>query len=188
MFNRTRKVLFLDRDGVINVDHGYVYRQEDFEFVPGIFDLCRTAQRKGYEIIIVTNQSGIARAYYKPEDFKRLMRWVRGRFFAEGIRLRQIKYCPHHPKQTGPFGLNCTCRKPRPGMIFKARSQSMVNLSQSIMIGDNLSDILCARRAGISKAALLKDGPTKFPGLKLEAKVKTPYYRAYSLSAIKALL
>jgi len=178
-----RKTLFLDRDGVININHGYVYRQQDFEFIDGIFSLCRQAQKTGYQIIIVTNQSGIARKYYSQDQFKQLSKWVEHQFWAQGIIIKQTLHCPHHPK----FNQACVCRKPKTGMIFKAQKRFKANLSQSIMIGDSLSDMHCARRAGIKKCVLFKSNSLRYqPALKQP--LFKPYYQARSLNAICSLL
>ena len=103
---RSRKALFLDRDGVININHGYVSKKEDFDFIDGIFELCRKARKKGYAIIIVTNQSGIARGYYSEDEFKRLTRWVEHQFWKQGIQILHTFHCPHHPD----YSFSCCCR------------------------------------------------------------------------------
>lgn len=184
---RSRKALFLDRDGVINVDHGYVHRAQDCDFVPGIFELAKAAMRLGYRIIIVTNQSGIARGYYSRDQFHAFSCWLEQQFWRRGILISHTYHCPHHPAQTGPFGFSCSCRKPRPGMLFKARKDFGIRLDRSIMVGDSLSDIRCAQVAGIGKAVLLRQSRRHFEP-KLEARIKKPYYRASSLRAIKSLL
>ena len=192
MKHLARKALLLDRDGVINVNHGYVHKAEDCEFVEGIFDLCAAAQQRGYEIIIVTNQSGIARKYYNNWQFTLFSRWIEAQFRAQGISIRHTYHCPHHPKISGP----CTCRKPRPGMIFKAARDYKVKLSESIMVGDSWSDIVCARTAKIGTAVWFKDpkqhppkqtkGNHIFPDLYLERSQR--FYAARSLSSISRLL
>lgn len=145
----TNKAVFLDRDGVINVDHGYVYRKEDFEFVDGIFDLCWQFQEQGYLIIVVTNQSGIARGLYTEEQFQALTDWMVERFREQGIEITMVYHCPHHPD----FGPNetreCECRKPKPGMILDGASEFNIDLEKSIMIGDKPSDQEAAMNAGI---------------------------------------
>ncbi len=148
-----KKALFLDRDGIINIDHGYVYKIEDFEFQDGIFDLCKRAQDSGYIIIVVTNQSGIAREYYSEHDFYKLTDWMNSEFKKQGILLTQIYHCPHHPE----FGqvTNCACRKPKPGMFKQAQQEHQINLNKSIMLGDKLSDLQAASLAGIQKRVLL---------------------------------
>ncbi len=139
------KALFLDRDGVINLDHGYVGRVEDFEFVEGILDFIAEAQRKGYRPIVVTNQSGIGRGYYGREDFERVTEWMVARMRERGIAIdrSQIFFCPHVP------GEGCGCRKPEPGMFREAAERFGIDLSNSWMIGDKPSDIEAARSAGV---------------------------------------
>ncbi len=153
-----RPGLFLDRDGVVNLDRGYVYRREDFHFLPGIFSLCRKARAAGYGIVIVTNQSGIARGYYSPADFRELSDWVIAQFRWQGAGIDGIVHCPHHPGIDGP----CWCRKPRPGMLVKASRRYRLDRRRSIMIGDKDSDTEAARRAGIG--TVVKIAPrAKFP-------------------------
>lgn len=184
---RNQRALFLDRDGVINVDHGYVHQPDDCDFVPGIFDLCRHAQARGYRIVIVTNQSGIARDYYSRAQFHAFSCWIEHQFWKRGVKISHTYHCPHHYAQKGPFGLRCCCRKPRPGMLFKARKDFGIHLEKSIMVGDSLSDMRCAQIAGIGKAVLLRKARKPFYP-KLEARGKKPYYRASTLNAIKPLL
>ena len=105
----SNKCLFLDRDGIINKDVGYAYRPDQIDFIPDIFKLCRRFQQSGYKIIVVTNQSGIARSYYTEMDLYRLNQWMKKRFQEQGIIIDAIYHCPHHPKITGP----CVCRKPQ---------------------------------------------------------------------------
>ncbi len=184
---QSAKALFLDRDGVINVNHGYVYREEDCDFVPGIFDLCLAARKRGYTIVIVTNQSGIARNYYSRATYYRFSRWIEHQFWLRGIRIRHTYHCPHHPGQSGPYGIPCTCRKPRPGMLEIARQTFHIAMHQSVMVGDRLSDMKCALQSGISKPVLLAPRRSSYTP-KLEAPGKKPYYRATDLSAIIPLL
>lgn len=178
-----RKTLFLDRDGVINVNHGYVYQQDKFEFIPGIFELCQQAQKKGYQIIIVTNQSGIARDYYSQSAFKQLSRWLENQFSQKGITIRQTLHCPHHPKFSG----FCTCRKPKTGMIFKAQRRFKANLAQSIMVGDSLSDMQCAVQAKIKKSVFFTPNSLQY-GPKLIPPNFKPYYQTRCLNAIQKIL
>lgn len=149
------KALFLDRDGVINNDVGYASKPADITFMPGIFTLCRHAQQQGYRLIIVTNQSGIARAYYSEGDFQALSDWMREQFSTQGIQLDAIYHCPHHPAITGP----CHCRKPEPGMLLQAIEQFGIDPIYSVMIGDNQSDMLAAFRAGIATRLLFNQQP-----------------------------
>ena len=141
------KAVFLDRDGVINEDYGYVFKIEDFKFKDGIFELLKLLQNKGYKLFVVTNQSGIARGFYTIEDFKKLSDYMINELKKRGIEIMDIKYCAHHPDFTG----ECECRKPKPGMILDLAKQYNIDLSSSILIGDKESDIKAAINAGIKK-------------------------------------
>jgi len=176
-----QKALFLDRDGVINVNHGYVFQQQDFDFIEGIFELCQKARDKGYQIIIVTNQSGIARGYYSEHEFKRLTRWVEHQFWKKGIKIRQTLHCPHHPM----YSLPCCCRKPKIGMLTKASRRFGIDRSQSIMIGDSLSDMQCARTAGVGTRIYLNPESKAIKGVKLNRK---PYFQVGELKQAAKLL
>uniref|UniRef100_UPI003217F2CA D-glycero-alpha-D-manno-heptose-1,7-bisphosphate 7-phosphatase n=1 Tax=uncultured Draconibacterium sp. TaxID=1573823 RepID=UPI003217F2CA len=142
-----QKGLFLDRDGTINVEKNYVYKIEDFEFQPGIFELIRKYQSKDFLIFIVTNQSGIARGLYTEKDFEILNKWMLAKFREEGIKITKVCFCPHHPEFTG----ECNCRKPLPGMILNTIEQFNISPVKSVLIGDKKRDILAGRNAGIGK-------------------------------------
>ena len=145
-----KKALFLDRDGVINIEKNYLYKESDFEFIDGIFELCKHYQDLGYLIVIVTNQSGIAREYYSQEDFLKLTSWMVTAFKKHGITISKVYFCPHHPDISG----ECSCRKPKPGMILEAAKEFDIDLTQSILIGDKERDIESALNAGIEKTYL----------------------------------
>lgn len=146
-----KKALFLDRDGVINIDKNYLYKIEELEFCDGIFELCRYFQNRGYIIVIVTNQSGIARGYYSEEDFLKLTHFMLDIFKQEGIEISSVKYCPHHPDFTGV----CECRKPSSGMILEVSKELNIDLDASILIGDKLSDIQAGKEAGVGLNCLV---------------------------------
>lgn len=137
--------LFLDRDGIINKDIGYAYQAKQIEFMPSIFSLCRYFQQRGYLIVIVTNQSGIARGYYSEQEFESLNTWFMHEFSRRGITISTIKHCPHHPSISG----ECYCRKPSPGMLLEAAHDYNIDLSNSIMVGDKASDMQAGIAAGI---------------------------------------
>lgn len=145
-----RSALFLDRDGVVNVDHGYVYRQGDFEFVHGIFDLCRAARHLGYLIFVVTNQAGIGRGFYSEEEFLRLSTWMCGVLESEGAAIDRVYFSPYHPEDgIGPYKLDSPMRKPGPGMILQAAKEFGVDLARSVSVGDKETDMEAGVAAGI---------------------------------------
>ncbi len=148
-----KKALFLDRDGVINIEKEYLYKIEDFEFIDGIFELCEYYQNLGYMIFIVTNQSGIARGYYTEEDFSKLTQWMIKKFKERKIIIQHVYHCPHHPD----INKICTCRKPEPGMLLDAKKEFGIDLTQSIMVGDKERDIEAAINAGITQTYLFDE-------------------------------
>lgn len=150
------RALFLDRDGIINIDHGYVYQPEKFEFVDGIFDVCLHAQQLGLQIIVITNQSGIARGMYSEEDFLTLTKWMNEQFSKHKVVITDVFFCPHHPtKGNNPYKVQCKCRKPEPGMILDAAKKHNIDLTNSIFIGDKISDLIAADNAGIPNRILV---------------------------------
>ena len=141
------KALFLDRDGTINTDHGYVHRVEDFEFISGIFDLCARAQELGYLLIIITNQSGIARGYYTEADYERLTAHMLREFAARGIRITAVLHCPE---------LESENRKPNPGLFLQAQRKYGLDMAASISLGDKPRDVEAGMRAGCGKNFLFQ--------------------------------
>lgn len=157
--------LFLDRDGVVNVEKNYVHRIEDFEFVEGIFDLCRVATTRGWPVVIVTNQAGIGRGLYTPGQFGLLTEWMLARFREEGAPLTAVYHCPYHPQHgVGEYRRESPDRKPGPGMILKARDDWNIDLPRSAMLGDRLTDIEAARAAGVGLRLLLGHDEPLAPG------------------------
>jgi len=146
------KALFLDRDGIINEDTGYVFQKENVRFVEGIFELCRSAIRKGYIIIVVTNQSGIERGYFTEIDFRSLTEWMLSRFEAIGVKITEVLHCP---ALSGPD------RKPNPGLFLAAQKKHGIDMSASVSLGDKERDIQAGRRAGIGKNVLLSSRNTE---------------------------
>lgn len=144
------RALFLDRDGVINEDYGYVHKIEDFHFREGIFDVCRAAQKARMKIIVVTNQAGIGRGYYKLADFREVSDYMHASFFSNDIRIDDLLYCPFHPEfGLGQYRKESYDRKPNPGMLVKACAKHNINPRFSIMIGDSQSDKIAALSTGI---------------------------------------
>lgn len=144
-----RKALFLDRDGVINKDKGYVHKIEDCEFVDGIFEICRLALQNSYLLIVVTNQAGIARGFYSENDFHILMSFIRDEFVQQGCPLTDVYYCPYLEDGLTPWNIKSPDRKPEPGMILKAARKYGLDLEKCIMLGDRESDMQAGRNAGI---------------------------------------
>ena len=151
-----RPAAFIDRDGVLNVDHGYVFRVQDFEWLPGAIDALAQLQRAGYALFVITNQSGVARGLYTLADVERLHAHLRADLQAHGIQLAGIYVCPHHPDGVVPeYRLGCACRKPMPGMIQQAAREHGLDLAASCLFGDNASDIEAGRSAGVGRCWLI---------------------------------
>jgi D-glycero-D-manno-heptose 1,7-bisphosphate phosphatase len=146
------KVVFLDRDGVINHEIGYLHKIRDFKFIDGIFEACNKFESLGYKLIIITNQSGIHRGYYKEEDFHVLTDWMLTQFNDKDIDILDVFFCPHGPKS------NCNCRKPQPGMFLKARDKYKINMVDSWIVGDQEVDIVSAYAAGVNNSILVRSG------------------------------
>jgi D-glycero-D-manno-heptose 1,7-bisphosphate phosphatase len=151
------RAAFLDRDGVINVDSGYVHRVADFHFIPGVLSACRNLHVAGYKLIVVTNQAGIAHGYYDERTFEEITGWMNERFREAGAPLTGVYYCPHHPSATvASFRCECSCRKPEPGMIAQAVLEHQIDVASSFLVGDKESDLEAAERAGISSRYLVR--------------------------------
>ncbi|WP_104697736.1 MULTISPECIES: D-glycero-alpha-D-manno-heptose-1,7-bisphosphate 7-phosphatase [unclassified Helicobacter] len=169
------KAVFFDRDGVINRDFGYVYRQEDFIFCDGIFELLEFCKAKGYLLLLVTNQSGIGMGYYTLDDFKILSKYMQNELKKRlGFGFDDIYFCPHRSDE------DCLCRKPKPGMLQKAISDFKINLAQSILIGDKVSDVEAAQNAGIKYKILIKN--------QLENNPEVPMQDLYQVNSVKEIL
>jgi len=148
----SKKIVFLDRDGVINKEVGYLYKIEDFNFISGVFEACLYFQLLGYQIIIVTNQSGIGRGYYNKNDFHQITEWMLEQFRKNNIEILDVFFCPHTPDSI------CDCRKPKPGMFNQANNKHDIDMKNSWMIGDKEADIKAANAAGIQHTVLVKSG------------------------------
>ena len=147
--------LFLDRDGVINRNHGYVFTSSNFEFFPEIFDICRIAQELSMPIVVVTNQSGIGRGYFSEQDFQTLTKWMISEFEKRKIHISMVLHASDNPE----FHSNSQRRKPSPSMILEAAEKLGINLTDSILIGDSETDIIAADRAGIRHTILIAAQP-----------------------------
>jgi D-glycero-D-manno-heptose 1,7-bisphosphate phosphatase len=156
-----KRTLFLDRDGVVNVEVGYLHRTEEVRFVEGIFSLCRTAARLGYRLIVVTNQAGIARGFYSEADFHALMEFMRGQLRVEGVELDAVYYCPFHPEHgIGEYKREHEDRKPGTGMLLRGAREFGVELRESVMVGDRCSDVAAANAAELRQAFLISGTET----------------------------
>lgn len=168
--------VFLDRDGVINVNEPeYVHRKEDFKFTEGAIHALKKLSKSNYKIIIVTNQSGIGRGYFTLKDFKKLNSWMLNELKKNNVRIDRVYYCPHKPED------ECFCRKPKPGLILKAVKDFNINLSKSWLIGDDVKDIILGRSLNIKTIKIGKKMPKQ---LKLEPN----YYAKNLLEAINIIL
>jgi len=149
--------LFLDRDGVINVDHGYVHHPENFQFMDGIFDVARAARAYGYRLVVVTNQAGIGRGRYTETQFHQLTEWMCNRFKEERASIDRVYFSPYHPTAgLGEYRQDHVSRKPRPGMLLQAQRELELDLPASMLIGDKLSDIKAGIAAGVGRNLLLQ--------------------------------
>lgn len=144
------KALFLDRDGVINIDYGYVHQIEKFDFIDGIFDFCLKAQEKGYLIIVITNQSGIGRGMFTENDFQKLNSYMVNEFGKHNVKITDVFYC-------SSLDDKCEDRKPNPGLFIKAKNKYSINMSTSISIGDKDRDLIASERAGVMNNFLFKN-------------------------------
>ncbi len=147
-----KKAVFIDRDGVINVEKNYLYKIEEFQFIDGVFESLKYLQNQGYQLFIITNQSGIGRGYYTQEDFDILTSWMLKQFENNDIKIAQVEFCPHTPEE------NCNCRKPRTLMIDNILNSHNIDLENSWLIGDKRSDIECAKNANIQNTIQVQSG------------------------------
>ena len=167
---KKNKAVFLDRDGTINVDKHYLYKIEEFEFLPGAVEGMRALQEAGYLLIIVTNQSGIGRGYYTEEAFHTLNQWMIETLERQGVHITAVYYCPHLPDAALPeYRQECSCRKPKLGMYYQAAKDWNIDFAQSIAIGDNLRDCAICQAEGC-RGFLIGDENT---GMKNNVSVQT---------------
>jgi D-glycero-D-manno-heptose 1,7-bisphosphate phosphatase len=172
----TLKAIFLDRDGVINVDTNYVHKIEEFKFCDGIFELCQEFQKQGFIFIVITNQSGIDRGYYTHEQFNTLTTWMIEEFKKRDIQITEVYYCPDTPEKATEF------RKPNPGMILKAKKEHNINLNESWLIGDKISDIDAGLNASIPNLVLITEHES------IHKTHNERYHKVRSLSDIKKII
>ena len=145
----SNKAAFLDRDGTINVDKDYLYKTEDFEYLPNVIEGLRLLQAQGFLLVVITNQSGIARGYYTEEDFLRLDKWMQDDLRSKGVEIAASYYCPHLPNGAiKQYAIKCDCRKPKIGLFEKAIKELDLNPAQCIAIGDRQRDLCFCKEAG----------------------------------------
>lgn len=151
--------IFLDRDGTINVDHGYVHEIDDFQFIDGVIDACLKLKAMGFALVVITNQSGIARGKFTEEQFIQLTEWMDWSLADRGVDLDGIYYCPHHPTEgTEEYRQQCDCRKPMPGMLLTAKKDLNIDMAASYIVGDKIEDLQAGIAAGVGKKVLVKTG------------------------------
>jgi len=166
-----QRALLLDRDGVINVDYGYVHHSENFEFIDGIFEVARAAHASGYKLVVITNQAGIARGYYSEQQFHQLTEWMCNEFFIEGVPIEKVYFSPFHPTAgLGAYKKDDVSRKPHPGLIHQAQREMNLDLGNSILVGDKASDIQAGIAAGVGLNILFdQKQPSELSGLPYQA-------------------
>jgi len=154
-----RKAAFIDRDGVISADSGFLHRVEDFEFLPRAIEGLQRLQAAGYLLVVITNQSGIARGLYSEEDYLRLTDHMRRLLSAAGVVLSAVEHCPHLPDaRIARYRMVCDCRKPLPGMLTRAAAALNIDMAASILVGDRASDIQAGRSAAVGRCWLVRSG------------------------------
>lgn len=157
--SNAKPAIFLDRDGVINKDNGYVSQRDDFEFIEGAIEACIEFQKKGYLLVVITNQSGIARGLFSEDQFNTLTEWMDWSMADRGVDLDGIYYCPHHSEEgQGEYKIDCECRKPKPGMLMNAIEDLNIDVEASILIGDKVSDLQAGIAAGVKTNYLVRSG------------------------------
>ena len=177
-----RAGLFLDRDGVINVDTGHPHRADQIEFVPGIFDLVRQANRLNYFVAVITNQAGIAKGLYSVEQFTHLSQWMKEQFKQNDAVIDHIEYCPHHPDgHVIEFKKVCSCRKPLPGMIRTITERFPIDLTRSALVGDRITDMQAGFAAGVAHLWWLRGAVSSDDSMSQE----TLTYRASTISRLE---
>ncbi|WP_392564892.1 D-glycero-beta-D-manno-heptose 1,7-bisphosphate 7-phosphatase [Orbus wheelerorum] len=148
-----KPAIFLDRDGTINIDYNYVHKIDDFHFIDGVIEAMAELKKMGYLLVITTNQSGIARKIFSQEQFDTLTQWMDWSLIDRGVEIDGVYYCPHDPIDS-----DCECRKPKPGMIFTAQKDLDIDIANSYMVGDRVSDLVSGKNAGVKKTVLVRTG------------------------------
>ena len=155
---RMNKAIFLDRDGTLNIDYGYVHEIDNFKFIDGAIDALRELKKMRYMLVLVTNQSGIARGYFSEDQFLQLTEWMDWSLAEQDVDLDGIYYCPHHPEGKGEYKEDCDCRKPKSGMLLQAIKELKIDPTQSIMVGDKVEDLKAGIGAKVKMNVLVRTG------------------------------
>ena len=167
--DHARRAVFLDRDGTINIEKNYLHTIEDFEFIPGAPEAIKKLKEAGFLVIVVSNQSGVARGYFDEDSVNQLHQHIQAELAVYGTSIDDFYFCPHHPdKGLGVYKAACNCRKGKPGMLLQAALEHNLDLQHSFMVGDKLADIVAGERAGC-KSILVLTGYGATTALKPEA-------------------
>lgn len=156
--------IFLDRDGTLNVDHGYVHEIDNFQFIDGVIEAMRELKNMGFALVLVTNQSGIARGMFTENQFMQLTEWMDWSLADRDVDLDGIYYCPHHPEgSVAEYRQECDCRKPQPGMLLSAQKELHIDMAASYIVGDKPDDMQAGAAAGVGTKVLVKTGKPVTP-------------------------
>lgn len=157
MSDKGHKVIFLDRDGTINEEKNYLYRQEDFVYLDSVIESLRSLRDMGFILVVITNQSGIARGYYTEEDYLQLDAWMRKDMKSKGVELAGTYHCPHlKDGSVVAYAKMCDCRKPGTALFWKAAKELNIDMDSSYAIGDRIRDLSICKESGV-KGILLSD-------------------------------
>lgn len=151
--------IFLDRDGTLNVDHGYVHEIDNFQFIDGAIEALQELKKMGFALVVVTNQSGIARGMFTEDQFMTLTEWMDWSLADRDVDLDGIYFCPHHPEgSVEAYRQQCDCRKPQPGMLLSAQEELDIDMASSYIVGDKVEDMLAGQAAGVGTKVLVRTG------------------------------
>jgi D-glycero-D-manno-heptose 1,7-bisphosphate phosphatase len=146
----SRPAAFLDRDGVLNFDDGYIGTRDRIRWTPGVVSAIRALNEAGYLVFVITNQSGVARGMFREQDVRALHDWMRDELQRDGARIDDFRFCPHHADgSVADYAVDCECRKPKPGMLRDLMKAWPVQVQGSFVIGDKPSDVEAAKAAGL---------------------------------------